>query len=392
MSLVAAYGSSSDEDSEYEENEENYEKSKENKTSVAAKNGIEMLKTKISEDGEQYEEFKINLPQPKTTQNTRIVEEDDEFLHKKVQQSLIEKPKSLPPPRRQPVKITIPSLADLEDGVYRKPEKLVTVPQSLSKSSGLLSMLPVPKFGSIKTTSTKTLSTSKPTTTISLVPRTVVAKAKNDAKLKAQAGVEVNPFSTTVNDGSDDSDHEGNENGDFFSLNDDEKLPEVNASEISAMVSKKAANIAKFANDLKHTSIVNTMESIKDVEGTSKDFGQQSSISKLVRNTAEEDVNLQALVGARAAKRARKEDIEFIEISQDQVTMNHDEWIQSHLAQQTEYQPTGKLNITDPGSGTKKKHQITYLAYQAKANEQELQAMWAANRHTRRQTQSKYGF
>jgi len=40
----------------------------------------------------------------------------------------------------------------------------------------------------------------------------------------------------------------------------------------------------------------------------------------------------------------------------------------------------------------KKKHQITYLAFEAKAREQELQAQWAQNRATKRQTQMKYGF
>jgi proline-rich protein PRCC len=40
----------------------------------------------------------------------------------------------------------------------------------------------------------------------------------------------------------------------------------------------------------------------------------------------------------------------------------------------------------------KKKHQITYLAAEAKAREEELQNQWAQNRNARRQTQNKYGF
>lgn len=40
----------------------------------------------------------------------------------------------------------------------------------------------------------------------------------------------------------------------------------------------------------------------------------------------------------------------------------------------------------------KKKHQITYLAAQAKAREVELKNQWAANKSTKRQTQAKYGF
>ena len=40
----------------------------------------------------------------------------------------------------------------------------------------------------------------------------------------------------------------------------------------------------------------------------------------------------------------------------------------------------------------KKKHQITYLAAQAKAREVDLKNQWAANKVSRKTTQAKYGF
>ncbi|KAF9917878.1 hypothetical protein BX616_011017 [Lobosporangium transversale] len=45
-----------------------------------------------------------------------------------------------------------------------------------------------------------------------------------------------------------------------------------------------------------------------------------------------------------------------------------------------------------PSLGQKRKHNIMSLAYQAKANEQQLNASWAASRRTKAETQSKYGF
>ncbi|ESO13188.1 hypothetical protein HELRODRAFT_159819 [Helobdella robusta] len=45
-----------------------------------------------------------------------------------------------------------------------------------------------------------------------------------------------------------------------------------------------------------------------------------------------------------------------------------------------------------PTSQQKRKHQITYLAHQAKEREFELKNQWAENRFNKRQTQSKYGF
>lgn len=404
MSLVAAYGSSSDEDSDVEENDspkipgENGTPKDlpEKLSSIPITNGKKLNlpqpnKNSIVDDDETEDTsaFNLNLPQPKSKSSARIVEEDDEFLHKKIAPALVQKP-TPPPPKRQPVKITIPSLADLKDGVYEKSEKIPTVAPHSAKPSGLLGMLPAPKFSAAppksidKPKSTNTVVTK----TTSLVPRMVAAKAKQDAQ---KASVKVNSVLASGYGDSDDSDGENSDGGDFFALNNEDELPAVNANEISAMVSKKAATMKKFANDLKRTAT----EIPNEFEHIPEDYNQQqastSSSSKLVQRQYEEEVDLQALVGARAAKRARKDEIQFIDISQQDVTMNQDEWMRNQLQSETQYQPTGKL-VGDPGAGTKKKHQITYLAYQAKANEQELQAMWAANRHTRRQTQSKYGF
>ncbi len=45
-----------------------------------------------------------------------------------------------------------------------------------------------------------------------------------------------------------------------------------------------------------------------------------------------------------------------------------------------------------PGFMQKRKHQLTYLAYQAKANELELRKHWGQAYQTKRQSRMKYGF
>jgi hypothetical protein len=42
--------------------------------------------------------------------------------------------------------------------------------------------------------------------------------------------------------------------------------------------------------------------------------------------------------------------------------------------------------------GSRKKHQITYLAYVAKERDQELRSMWAQNKFNKQQARQKYGF
>lgn len=45
-----------------------------------------------------------------------------------------------------------------------------------------------------------------------------------------------------------------------------------------------------------------------------------------------------------------------------------------------------------PSAIRKRKNHISYLAYEAKKNEEKLKNQWALNRMTRKQTQAKYGF
>lgn len=350
--------------------------------------------------------LRLNLPAPKKSQAI-IEESDDEFLHKKVEPSMVEKPiKPKQPNVRQPVKITIPSLAEFANDDDVNPKgKLVSVGRNPQKTSGLLNMLPPPKFnaafGKPKEKPDSTSSSAITTKTTSLVPHAVANKMKQASTAAAAATTTTAKSKSTTTatakkrplgldyNASDDSDNEdddddGGSGGDFFSLNTEDKLPEVSAVEINAMVAKKASQMAQFSKSLNQTQ-TNPM----DVD----EYAAQSSSSSSSYVPDSDEINMEALIGARAAKRARKGDIQFINISQDQVASSHDEWQRNHLQSATEHQPTGRLvGVGDLSAGTKKKHQITYLAYQAKANEAELQAMWAANRQNRRQTQSKYGF
>lgn len=411
MSLVAYTATSSDEDSDCENNEETIAVRVQPNTKIAsieaqnAPNTSKSLKLPQPKQDIRYESdedaadeidrLKLELPAPKKTQ--AIIEEcDDEFLRKKVAPALVVKPSQAKPANaRQPVKITIPSLSEFKDDDLGFKGEVVSVKRNPQKPNGLLSMLPPPKFEGAfgkpkeKPSSSSSSSDSAPVTkTTSLVPHSVANKMKQavaeKAKPKPSATVAGKKRGLGLNyNNSDDSDNEDDGSGDFFSLNTEEKLPEVSASEITAMVAKKSNQMAEFSKSLNEAQ-TNAME-VDDYAAA------QPSSSSYVQDT--DNINIEALIGARAAKRARKGDIQFIDISQDQVGLSHDEWQRNQLQSETQFVPTGRLNVGEgPGTGTKKKHQITYLAYQAKANEAELQAMWANNRQSRRQTQSKYGF
>lgn len=359
-----------------------------------------------SNSDEIDEDFTLNLPAPKRSQNALVEEEDDEFLRKKVDPSLIEKPTVLAKANklkgtiRQPVKITIPSLAELNANDSTSTStigKSFSVGPNPKKSCGLLNMLPPPKFDGVfgkpkeKPSSTAAASTTSTTTipitkTTSLIPHSVSKRQAAANKSKPAIAKKKSDANENQSDDSDaDDDDDDGASEDFFSLNTETKLPEVSEAEINAMIAKKTKQMAEFSRSL-------DLEEQRAAAAAAA-AAQTSAYAQSISTASDrDDINIERLIGARAAKRSRKDEIQFIDIRQDQVATSNDEWMRNRLQAETEFQPTGRLVGDGPGAGTKKKHQITYLAYQAKANEAELQAMWATNRQSRRQTQSKYGF
>lgn len=324
------------------------------------------------------------LPEPKTQVNL-VEEEDDEFLRKKAVPAET-KPKTIPATRNL-VRIQIPPLKDFED-VGEKKKKSSNIPRKLSGFSSLISILPDPKaennfIKSNQFSHSITLNeNSKPMT---LIPDTVRIQrpARNIENVEkivlSNKPVPVLKPKTSLTSVSD-SECSDDENYDFFSLTHCDELPNVSKDEIAAMVSKKAAQMANSSS--KFLSL--TKREPLEQEETS------DSSSSINQTTLDKNA-IKALISGRE-KRRKIDSIQIIDIDNDQVRPNKDEWLRTALASATTYQPTGVLTDEEPAAGTRRKHQITYLAHKAKANEAELQAMWSANRQNRRQTQNKYGF
>lgn len=328
----------------------------------------------LIEDLDNDHPTKFNLPAPITKQTDTWAEDDDEFLAKKVTyRGPIEKPPPPPlakKPKSTTVKIVLPALSSFSS--FKQKESTVTTGPQPAKATSLLDMLPKPKQNFPAATKKKVLQG-----TSSLVPDSITRKAKTPIATtsKGKPGT-----SNTSNSSKVHSDSDGSDDDDFFSLNrEDDGLPEISIAEINAMVATKSARINQTLKQHEAKVAAAAAQAQEDQEAA-----ESAAAAALVNEQA-----ITALCGSRA-KRARKDEINIIDVSGDHL-INRDEWIRNQLTATTEYQPRGLVD-EEPGAGTKRKHQITYLAHQAKANEQELQAMWATNRHTRRQTQNKYGF
>lgn len=88
-------------------------------------------------------------------------------------------------------------------------------------------------------------------------------------------------------------------------------------------------------------------------------------------------------------KQHGREEINIIDVNADDFT-NPSE-LTKHLTEEQAYQSHRKKD-NQPSSQQKRKHQIHYLAFQAKERELELQNQWSQNKQTKKQTQAKYGF
>lgn len=106
-------------------------------------------------------------------------------------------------------------------------------------------------------------------------------------------------------------------------------------------------------------------------------------------NQPNQDLPVEALKALQGSKR-RHEEVNIIDVHADQIHGGSDEYLRN-LTKEDVYaskKPKGAL----PRSQEKRKHQITYLAFQAKEREMQLRQSWAESRATKQQTQSRYGF
>ncbi|CAG9803686.1 unnamed protein product [Chironomus riparius] len=333
----------------------------------------------------------INLPQPinQTRSNQIIEEDDDEFLHKK------EVPEMAPPKVKQKVKITIPKLSDFKDEEDDKDSGL-KYPTASNRKTGLLNMLPKPAHGFYKPSIP---APSKPQAVQKNIqqeikPQTLIDSSSNLQDSKKKIGFipyalmdhkkttdDNKKSSKRKTEDSDDSDEDAGNS--FFSFNSkDEDLPKVSEAEIKAMINKETNRIEERKKQA---------EQSEEMEFENQDYSQQYHQEQQQQLSIDEEA-MKALVGGSKAKRSKLSDIQIVDISDQDVLPDKEEWTRKNLAGETSFLATGKIDEKGPSALAKRKHQISYLSMRAEKNMAELEAMWAANRQSNREGRSKYGF
>lgn len=290
--------------------------------------------------------------------------------------------------------ILIPSLNQFDDDEEEEEENKKKKLKPAQSGSGLIGMLPAPRHGSI---------TSKQLTPQAVSRPSAPKPAPKRPPPKPQVSLTAVQKASNVWEEEDADDMETSEDAPKFFTFKEPPLPKVSldvepaqASGISGLASSTSAvPVASCpAHTEPHFEPQQSASTVPDVP--LRVDPEQSRKGKIVYAEPDEpgttvfDVELDdgALVRLRGK---RQEEINIIDVCAD----NHIDKSQILIRGLTE-QPTYSAHSDTSDFNTsqqhRRKHQITYLAQQAKAREQDLKNTWAQNRMTRRQTQAKYGF
>ncbi|XP_051175106.1 proline-rich protein PRCC [Leptopilina boulardi] len=344
------------------------------------------------------------LPQPKHKDivETTIEDDDDDCLPPS--KLLLEKPEKK---EKGPVKISVPSLSDFKDLDQEKEAKSRTKPSQ--KGTGLFAVLPPPK--------SELLLKSKP-----MVPHVITKKEIPKPKPQERNIIDKLKFTkksqnSLINYDSNSDDEDNNSKIDFFSLsstNDEIPLSNVSISDIVNETMKNSKQFSKLENNsqgeinketeeaqISNKTLVSNVINLprediiyknKAQVGPKLPIPEQDYNVDSTGNLVFDEKAIEYLCGKRGVKRKNKEfhDVDIIDINGEDIKPDERDWMVKALTEEPVTRPISQG--AGPSGQSKKKHQITYLAHQAKAMEVELKNQWAQNKLTRQQTQSKYGF
>ncbi|XP_034239922.1 proline-rich protein PRCC [Thrips palmi] len=337
------------------------------------------------------------LPPPKTAVREGI--EDEDSSESLGLGSKLPAPKTLTTPsllessivasrgknKKGTVKIMIPSLSDFpEDEDEPKPRKKI---QPSEKGSGLFALLPPPKQAPPIKQANRSLVPNVLTRKPTPAP-TPVRKPKPSAQSAKRKHQDSDPES--------DGDGEGI---DFFSLNKEDKLPDIPIAEVPLLPtvteyeSYGVSEVPAFPDPSSSHQLTDYQyQQYPEPESTAA-IPQADSGQDFINFNGGEDLPLddEALKKLCGRKGRNREEIQILDVSGDSIMPDQREWLTKQLTEE-QPRPSSKSKLFGPSSQQKRKHQITYLAHVAKENELELKNQWANNRQTRKQTQSKYGF
>lgn len=244
-------------------------------------------------------------------------------------------------------------------------------------TTGLFSVLPPPKTVVAPTTK--------------FVPNSVAKKPLIQPKtVKPQAQKQNNDANNHIDDIEDNEDDKQS-SGSFFFTSTFDNLPEIKLP-IQEPAKSNVRNFDSARNvqevDLRTNRYFAEMVNASRAQNMVQEVVEESAEEKLVK---EAYTNLVGKSRKAKGKGNKNQEIDIIDVNAADIMPDPREWMTKSWTEEQPAPSTCKKE-DEPSLQQRRKHQITYLAYQARLNEQELKNQWALNKVSRKQTQAKYGF
>lgn len=294
---------------------------------------------------------------------------------------------------KKKIQFIIPSLSEFAEEEEEEEEKEIPERKKVQPSSlgtGLFAVLPEPKNLAVKETKR------------SLVPHILTKRpTEPPPKKPRKAPTQVRPL-VEANDSDEEAETGGS--SDFFSLTDTAPDPATLGRAVASIttapdveppvprtpvsqnlpvsedrVNEPVASMNAYTDNVYHQTHSEEQD-FYPVQGQEEQTPQPASFDQ------------EAMLRLTGKRRGKGEAINFIDVSADDALLTRDEWMTKALTEEKPTQSFSKKREGMPSQRTKQKHQITFLAHQAKERELELKNNWAQNRMTKMQTQAKYGF
>lgn len=321
--------------------------------------------------------------------------------------------------QRECVKITIPSLKEFEEEENPVPVKR----QKFQPGSGLFSLLPPPKNSPIfkKTDFVPYVLSSKKSNkeAVHAAPSKTISKPPENESVNSGVLDEPNYDETSYDEESSKQNTDLGASEDFFSLKtlSSDKNLDVKSSIISDHSLNDPSAVPETSNIIhdKSYSVVSSKHDLKMNESVENLYMQHSQEklphSEQVASGQDEQLDSPVIPYADhptdnnysesllsdkeflklKGRRREFEAVDIIDVNADDQLTDRNEWLMKSLTEESTHRPSRKKHNM-PTQQQKRKHQITYLAFQAKEREMDLKNQWALNSRTRRETQAKYGF
>jgi len=343
----------------------------------------------------------------KSAQQTFVDEAEDTFAipEKKDYGDKPEEPPAKKKKRQGPVQIVLPALAKLdEEDEPRQGEREKKQP---SKSgSGLFSLLPAPKNSFTRKPSSKVMESASTAKTSALLTAT---QSENNLKPQGVRKVglvphrvanPVKPQTQVKKDNSDSDD----DDGDYLNMNSSSYFPAPSSVPrpgvgSSMMTVNPVPGGSSSHNIYKYERIpsagpaqgpappVHISEELLGpaVAPYPPPAPAHPNAGKFVEN----EEAIMRLAGKQNKLREMKEEnVKIVDVNEEDMRGDPRVWLTKAMTEEKAPRPTGK----GPKGLARSRHQITYLAHQAKERDWELRQEWATARENKRASANKYGF